>query len=293
MLERFRTNVGKIIYILPALILFIIFVFYPLIMTFVQSFFVSNNLGQMLRFNGIQNYINLFKNPIYKQSIRNTLLYVAITVPFTVGIALLMAILVYEKQGKSSKFFSTIFSSTMGISVASAALFWSVIFHPSMGFLNKVITNLGGSSVGWLTDTNWALISVSMVTIWMSIGFSFIILLGGIRNIDRSYYESAYITGAGFWYRTRKITIPLLSPSIFFVITTSIIGGFQSFGIIDMLTRGGPINATNVMVYNIYKDAFVNFQYGYATAEGVILFLIILVISRVQSRLTERWVTYQ
>ena len=127
----------------------------------------------------------------------------------------------------------------------------------------------------------------------MNIGFAYLILNGGIKNIDSSYYESADIVGGGFWYRLRKITIPLLSPSLFFVLTISIIHSFQTFGVIDMLTKGGPNNATNLLVYSLYKDAFVNFQFGSAAAQGVILFLIIFLISRIQTKLTERWVTYQ
>lgn len=289
---RVTNGLKKIMYIMPALILFVIFTFYPLIMNFIQSFFISDNLGNLIKFNGLSNYRMLFNNPVYRKTLLNTLIYVIVTVPFTVVIAVLLSILVYENRGKS-RFFSFIFSSTMGISVASASLFWSFIFHPSMGVLNKVMIAFGGETVGWLTSPDVAIYSVSAVTIWMNLGFSFIILLGGVRNIDRSFYESAQIVGAGFWYRTRKITIPLLSPSIFFVLTISIINGFQSFGIIDMLTKGGPINSTNVLIYNLYNNAFVNFQYGFATAEGVILFVIIFILSRVQSKLTERWVTYQ
>ena len=127
----------------------------------------------------------------------------------------------------------------------------------------------------------------------MNIGFAYLVLIGGVKNIDNSFYESADIVGGGFWYKLRKITIPLLSPSLFFVLTISIINAFQTFGVIDMLTKGGPSNTTTLMVYSLYKEAFVNFQYGRATAQGVILFIIIFIVSRIQVKLTERLVTYQ
>ena len=127
----------------------------------------------------------------------------------------------------------------------------------------------------------------------MNIGFSYLVLMGGLKNIDDSHYESVEIVGGGFFYRLFKVTIPLISPSLFFVFTTSLIGSFQSFGLIDMLTSGGPNNSTNLLVYRLYKDAFVNFRIGSASAQGVVLFILILAVSQLQTKLTERLVTYQ
>ena len=281
-----------IIYLLPSMLIFLIFTFYPFVKTLVTSFFATTNTGALTQFVDIQNYISLFTDPKYLQNLGNTLLYLVLTVPLTVIISLMLAVLSCSNL-PGMGVFRTIFSSTMGISVAAGSVFWNLLFHPTAGLLNHLISSLGGRPVGWLTDANCALLSVSAVSIWMNIGFSSLVLLGGLKNIDDSHYESVEIVGGGFFYRLFKVTIPLISPSLFFVFTTALIGAFQSFGLIDMLTAGGPNNSTNLLVYRLYKDAFVNFRIGSASAQGVVLFLLILLVSQLQTKLTERLVTYQ
>jgi len=281
-----------IIYLLPSMLIFLIFTFYPFVKTLVTSFFATTNTGALTQFVDIQNYISLFTDPKYLQNLGNTLLYLVLTVPLTVIISLMLAVLSCSNL-PGMGVFRTIFSSTMGISVAAGSVFWNLLFHPTAGLLNHLISSLGGRPVGWLTDANCALLSASAVSIWMNIGFSYLVLMGGLKNIDDSHYESVEIVGGGFFYRLFKVTIPLISPSLFFVFTTALIGAFQSFGLIDMLTAGGPNNSTNLLVYRLYKDAFVNFRIGSASAQGVVLFLLILLVSQLQTKLTERLVTYQ
>lgn len=281
-----------IIYLLPSMLIFLIFTFYPFVKTLITSFFATTNTGALTQFVDIQNYISLFTDPKYLQNLGNTLLYLVLTVPLTVIISLMLAVLSCSNL-PGMGVFRTIFSSTMGISVAAGSVFWNLLFHPTAGLLNHLISSLGGRPVGWLTDANCALLSVSAVSIWMNIGFSYLVLMGGLKNIDDSHYESVEIVGGGFFYRLFKVTIPLISPSLFFVFTTALIGAFQSFGLIDMLTAGGPNNSTNLLVYRLYKDAFVNFRIGSASAQGVVLFLLILLVSQLQTKLTERLVTYQ
>ncbi len=281
-----------IIYLLPSMLIFLIFTFYPFVKTLITSFFATTNTGALTQFVDIQNYIALFTDPKYLQNLGNTFLYLLLTVPLTVIIALLLAVLSCSNL-PGMGVFRTIFSSTMGISVAAGSVFWNLLFHPTAGLLNHIVMTLGGKPVGWLTDANCALLSVSAVSIWMNLGFSYLVLMGGLKNIDDSHYESVEIVGGGFFYRLFKVTIPLISPSLFFVLTTALIGAFQSFGLIDMLTAGGPNNSTNLLVYRLYKDAFVNFRIGSASAQGVVLFLLILLVSQLQTKLTERLVTYQ
>lgn len=295
--EKTETKIKKplpvwVIYVLPSMLIFLVFVIYPFVKNIVTSMFATSNTGSLTSFVGLSNYIALFQDPQYLQILRNTVVYIVLTVPLTVMIALMLAVLsCTDRPGMGV--FRTIFSSTMGISVAAGSVFWNLLFHPTAGILNRVIQFFGGESVGWLTDSNYALVSVSVVSIWMNIGFAYLVLMGGLKNIDDSHYESVEIVGGGFFYRLRKVTIPLISPSLFFVIITSLINAFQSFGLIDMLTSGGPNNSTNLMVYRLYRDAFVNFRYGSAAAQGVILFLVIFLISQLQMKLTERMVTYQ
>lgn len=280
------------VYLLPSIAIFAIFVIYPFARTIITSFFATTPAGGLTQFIGLSNFITLFTDPLYTQAIANTLIYVVFTVPLTIVIALLLAVLTAQDL-PGMGIFRTIFSATMGISVAAAAVFWNLLFNANSGVLNRIIEFFGGEGVGWLIDQNVALLSVSIISIWMNLGMAYLILLGAIKSIDGSYYESVEIVGGGFWYRLRRVTVPLISPSLFFVLTITVIGAFQSFGLIDMLTQGGPNNATVLLIYRLYRDAFVNFRIGSASAQGVILFVVIFVISYIQTKLTEDKVTYQ
>ena len=287
-----RRTLAGWVYLLPSVAIFAIFVIYPFARTIITSLFATTPAGGLTQFIGIDNFVTLLTDPLYTQAIVNTLVYVLLTVPATIVIALLLAVLTAQDL-PGMGIFRTIFSATMGISVAAAAVFWNLLFNANSGVLNRIIEFFGGEGVGWLIDQNVALLSVSIISIWMNIGMAYLILLGAIKSIDDSYYESVEIVGGGFWYRLRRVTVPLISPSLFFVLTITVIGAFQSFGLIDMLTQGGPNNATVLLIYRLYRDAFVNFRIGSASAQGVILFAVIFVISYIQTKLTEDKVTYQ
>ena len=290
--QRYRNMLKGLLFLSPSLILFGIFLFYPMIRTIYLSFFLTNQAGATTVFVGMQNYLDIFTSPLFMKSLTSTLLFVLFTLPGTIIASLFLAVIANEKL-KGIGFFRMIFSSSMGVSVAAASVFWLFLFHPSIGFFNKMLAAIGMDKIGWLTNPDWALMSVSISTIWMNIGFTFLIILGGLQSIDSHLYESANIDGAGYFYKLRRITIPMLSPTLFFVITVSIINAFQTFGQIDMLTKGGPSNETNLIVYSIYREAFVNYQYGTASAQAVVLFIMILIITLIQFKLGERKVHYQ
>lgn len=280
------------LFLFPSLFLFTVFLFYPMIRTLYLSFFLTDNRGMATVFVGFENFMRIFTSDLFLKSLTSTFLFVLYTVPGTILISLFLAIIANERL-RGIGIFRMVFSSTMGISVAAASVFWLFLFHPSIGFLNQLLGWLNVGSIGWLTDPKWALFSVSVSTIWMNIGFTFLILLGGLQSIDRYLYESADIDGASYFYKLRRITIPMLSPTLFFVVTVTMINAFQTFGQIDMLTRGGPQNETNLIVYSIYREAFVNYQYGSASAQAVVLFAIILLMTIVQFKLGEKKVHYQ
>lgn len=290
--RRIKSFIKGILFLLPSILLFGIFLFYPLFKTIYLSAFLTDAKGATTVFVGWENYQYMFTDPIFLKSIKNTFLFVLYTVPATVLISLFLAIISNEKL-KGIGFFRTIFTSTMGVSVAAASVFWLYLFHPSIGFLNQLLKVFGADSIGWLTDPKWALIAIAITTIWMNIGFTFLILLGGLQSIDSSLYESADIEGSSYFYKLRRITVPMLSPTLFFVITVSIINAFQTFGQIDILTQGGPANETNLIVYSIYREAFTNYQFGTASAQAVVLFIFILVMTAIQFKLGERRVHYQ
>ncbi|MDX8046497.1 sugar ABC transporter permease [Gracilibacillus sp. S3-1-1] len=290
--HRTKSLLKGLLFLLPSIILFSVFLFYPLFKTIYLSFFLTDSSGATTVYVGLNNYINIFTSPLFVKSFQVTFLFVLYTVPGTILVSLFLAILANEKL-KGIGIFRTIFSSTMGISVAAASVFWMFLFHPSIGWLNQILAVFGIDAIGWLTDPNSALISVAISTIWMNTGFTFLILLGGLQSIDSYLYESADIDGASYFYKLRRITIPMLSPTLFFVITVSFISAFQTFGQVDMLTRGGPQNETNVIVYSIYQDAFMNYQHGVASAQAVVLFVIILILTLIQFKLGEKKVHYQ
>jgi sn-glycerol 3-phosphate transport system permease protein len=286
------TTLEGIAYLLPSLILFCIFLFYPMLRTMYLSLYVTDHQGNPVQFVGIENFVYLLKDASFLQSAKATLLFVCYTVPASVFLALCLALMANEKL-KGIGLFRTFFSSTMGMSVAASSVIWMFMYNPSIGVINKVLSLFGISDVQWLLDPKIALISVAISTIWMNTGFTFLILLGGLQNIDSSLYESARIAGVSYWYQLRKVTLPLLSPTLFFVTTVSLIHSFQTFGQIDILTKGGPMDATNVIVYSIYKDAFINYNFGSASAQAVILFFAVLVVTFLQFKFGERKVHYQ
>ncbi|WP_249365654.1 carbohydrate ABC transporter permease [Cytobacillus citreus] len=290
--NRKLSFIKGMLFLLPSLILFSVFLFYPMLKTIYLSFFLTDAKGATTVFVGWDNYKEIFTDSVFLKGMKNTFLFVFYTVPLTVIISLFLTVIANEKL-KGIGVFRTIFSSTMGVSVAAASVFWLYLFNPTMGLLNKFLELLGAESIGWLTDPDWALFAVSVTTIWMNIGFTFLILLGGLQSIDSSLYESADIEGSSYFYKLRRITIPMLSPTLFFVITVSIINAFQTFGQIDILTQGGPANETNLIVYSIYREAFVNYQFGSASAQAIVLFIFILLMTALQFKLGERRVHYQ
>ena len=289
-----KTTNGRtaLLYLLPSILLFSVFVFYPMFRTIYLSFFLTDQNGNAAIWVGFENYTYLLESTAFINSMKATGLFVLYTVPIGIILALFFALLANEKL-KGIGFFRTVYSSTMGISVAASSVIWLFMFNPSMGMFNRMLGMLDLPQIQWLLDPEWALLSVSISTIWMNIGFSFLILLGGLQNIDEHLYESSRIDGAGYFYRLRRITLPMLSPTLFFIITITLINAFQSFGQIDILTQGGPSASTNLIVYSIYREAFINYQFGTASAQAVTLFIIILIVTILQFKLGERRVHYQ
>lgn len=189
--------------------------------------------------------------------------------------------------------FQFVFSLPVVLSVGSSAVIWKFLFHPTLGMLNYLLGRAGIDPIPWLISPDWALISISIMTIWMNLGFNYIILSSGLQGIPDEIYESARMDGAGALLTFRKISMPLLSPTLFFVTVVSIIGAFQSFGQINILTRGGPMDSTNVFVYSIYQEAFVNFPFGTGSAQALILFAVIMLLTLLQFKWVERKVHYQ
>lgn len=287
----YKNEKSGLLFSLPSLIIAFLFSIYPLIKTFIYAFSFTDEKGKIVEIAGFENFIELFTDPSFYLSILATFKFAIITVFFSITIALFLAILCNEKI-KGIGFFRTIFSSSLGVSISASASIVLFMFHPSLGVINEIIKFFGGVPLNWLTDSKYALITVAISAIWMNIGFGFLVLTAGLQNISTDIDESCAIDGASYFNKLFKVTLPLLSPSIFYLTITTTLKAFQGFGQVDILTGGGPNNATNFLVYSIYKTAFSSYRFDYASVQGVILLIIIIAIMLFKSKL-EKKVHYQ
>ncbi len=275
----------------PSLLILGVFIFYPMIKTLYLSLFLTNTVGKPTVFVGISNYINLLTSADYLSSLGVTLFYVFAVTIITIALGLVLANLA-SKRLPGIGLFRTLFSATMGVSVSVAAIFWLFIFNPSTGFLSLVSTWMHLPQIPWLTDPTAAMWAVIITTVWMNLGFTFLILLGAMSSVPTTLYEAANIEGASSRFQFFHITIPSISPTLFFVSIITLIESFKSFGLIDLMTKGGPTNATNMLVYRIYKDAFYSGNYAQASAESIILTIIIALFTLLQFKVLEKRVNY-
>lgn len=285
--------IAAYIFIAPVTIGLFIFYVFPFIQNFWFSFNDVNKFN-MATFIGLGNYKQLFQEPDLLLALRNTLIYAVITVPIGLALSLLVASLLNSKI-KGTSFYRTIYflpSVTMSVAVA---LVWKLIFHSEYGIFNEIVKMFGGSPQSWLTKPATALGCVMIVAIWGSVGYNMIILLAGMQGISKSYYEAAAIDGAGPVQRFFKITVPLLTPTIFFVTITGLIGAFQVFDSIYMMIdpqTNPAFNQVKTMNVLFYQNAFMYGYKGYAAAISIFMFVIIMIITAVQLWGQKKWVNY-
>lgn len=287
-----RDNLLGFLFLLPCLVFFAVFLFYPLAKSIYLSFQLTDPRGSVAAFAGLDHYIALFTGGAFLAALKATVLFTLYTVPAGIVIAFVLALMTHARR-LGMKAFQFIFSLPVVISAGTGAVIWALLFHPSAGMLNYLLSLFHIQPIFWLADPKWALISVSIMTIWMNLGFNYIVLLGGLQGIPEDIYDSMKIDGSGPVRSTFSILLPLLSPALFFLLIVSVIGAFQTFGQIHILTKGGPMDSTNVMVYQIYQEAFVNSHYGSASAQALVLFTIILLLTLVQFFWLEKKVHYQ
>lgn len=288
---QWSERVAPLFYLAPSLVLLSLFVFYPTIRSIYLSLYLTNPLGKPKLFVGLEHFVDALTSATFLGAISASFLFVLYTVPAGILLGLLLALLANQPV-RGIQIFRLIFSSPLAISVATGATIFLMLFNPISGVLNWALSLVGLPPVTWLTDPAWALFSVGLVSIWMRLGFNFILMLSGLQNVPQELYEAAKVDGATPLKVLRHVTLPMLSPTIFFAAVVGVIHGFQVFGEIDILTSGGPSGATNVVVYQIYQEAFRKFEFGSASAQALILFAIILVLTYFQFKL-ERQVHYQ
>lgn len=285
--KSFRKNIEPYLYLIPSLVIFSLFVYFPFFKTIFLSMVSTDSRGNVQNFVGFQNYMEIVKSPEFVNSIIVTMKFVAMTFVPAILIGFALALLANHKL-KGSKLYEVMYAMPMSVASSSASIIWMMLFHPSIGLINYLFK----SNIGWLTDPKWALISVSIVTVWMNIGINFIFILTGLKGISEELNESAAIDGAKYIQKLFKITLPMISPTLFFVTFINIISSFQAFGQVNIMTTGGPGNSTNVLVYGIYREAFFNNRFETASAQSIVLFFIMLVVTILQFRFEEKGVHY-
>lgn len=285
--KKKKLNWTPYCYLIPCMLVFAIFLFYPFFKTIYLSLFLTDRMGQAKIFVGMQNYIDLLSSESFRNSLKVTLIFVVIVVIGGMFLGLVAAVLC-NKAFPGIRAFSTAYALPMAIASSSAAMIFQIMLHPTVGIVNK----LTGLDINWLNDPDTALICVAILTAWLNSGINFLYFSAGLGNIDETIYERASVDGASGVQQFFSLTLPGLSPIMFYTLVVNIIQAFQSFGQIKILTEGGPDEATNVIVYSIYRDAFFNYRFGSAAAQSVILFIIIMIITLIMFRLEKKGVSY-
>jgi len=281
--NNFKTTLEGYLYLSPTMIVLGIFTFLPIFTSFTLSLNRIAPFGNQMRFVGIDNYTRLLSSADYWNAVRVSLLFMLGTVPVGITIAVILAIALSYPMRRLSWLHRLLIFVPIVISTAVTGVLFSWIYHPVVGYLNYLLSLIGIDGPNWLSSKDWALIAVTLAVVWRQLGFNVIIALAGIQNIDGTYYEAAKVDGANVWHRIRHITIPLLSPTLFFLALINTINSLQTFGEINILTDGGPGRATTNLIYNIFVDAFVGTpQRGIASAQAYLLALMIIVISVIQ-----------
>lgn len=285
-------------FLLPSLIGLLIFSLLPLIISGLISLTDWNGLDKLTdpnfmqeHFIGFENYKNILSTPEFWRTLGNTAKYIVLYIPFMLAASLVVAYLLGRPR-RGIGAFRVIYYIPVLTSWVAASLIWKSVLAPQYGALNGILDIFGIEGPGWLLDEDWAMPAIVMVSVWKDMGFFGLILLSGIVGINKTYYEAADIDGANGWTKFIKITLPLLTPSIFYVVIVAMINSFQLFPQIMIMTGGGPNGATQVMVERIYQYGFRYYRMGYAAAFSWILFAIIMVFTAIQMKGQERWVHY-
>lgn len=290
--QALRNLLNGILFTFPALIGLIAFTIYPVISSFYYSFHEYNAFpGKVPEFIGLQNYTDLlFDDPIFWKSLYNTIYMVIFSVPLRTVVAFLLALLL-NTGVRGLTIYRTIFYLPSIVPLVATSMLWLWLFNPQYGILNAILNFFGLPGIGWLTDPDLAKPSLILMSVW-GVGGTVIIFLAGLQDVPKELHEAAQIDGAGIWARMLNVTVPFMSPYVLFSVIIGLIGGFQYFVEVYVMTGGGPNQATNVYANYLYQNAFQYFKMGYASAMAWLLFIIIVVFTAIVFRSSARRVYY-
>lgn len=277
----------------PTIVGLIVLNIIPMLQTFYMSFFKSGDFGRGNKFVGIANYITMFQDTQVFHALLNTLLYTLMVIPCSIVLSLITAVLLNSKiRGRTV--FRTIYFIPMVAAPAAITMVWKWLYNNQFGLLNVGLKKLGINAVDWINDPNIALISIAIIGIWSIVGYNMVLLMAGLQEIPKDYYEASNLDGASARIQFFKITLPLLSPTLFFVIVTSIIQSMQVFDVIYMMVdvTSPAYERTVSLVYLFYNNSFKYANKGYGSAIVMLLLAIIMIITLIQVKLQKKWVNY-
>lgn len=279
--------------IAPSIIVIVLFLVVPFVQSIRESFYVSTPFGTKTIFVGLRNYIRLFSSPDYRSSVVTTLAFSGFVIIVGLSVSLAIAQLLNQKI-RGLGVYQVALIWTYALSPAIAGVIWALMFAPATGLVPYIISKLsGGYLMNWMTNGQIALFVVAAAATWKMLGYNIIFLLAGLQNVPTELMEAARVDGAGPWKTFWRITFPMISPTTTFLLFVNMLYAFfQVFGLIDIMTRGGPGNATEILVYKLYKDGFIHLKSGSASAQSFIIFLVISVAAVIQLRVATRKAIY-
>ncbi len=275
--------------LLPMVAFYILFLVWPILWAFRISLSDWNLFTNVGKFVGLQNYLRAFRDPIFRISLVNTFLYAALSVPSGIILAIILGVMI-QASGRSRGLFRVLYFFPVVTSEIATGVLWRWLYNPDYGLFNSVLRSLNLPPQNWLFSPDLAMICVVIYATWKGIGFVTIIVMAGLDGIEQSYYEAAKVDGASSWQLFRHITMPLLRPTLAFILITGVIGSLQIFGPIYVMTQGpgGPLHRTRTLVLYQYETAFKSFQWPYGTAIAFITFAIIFVFTLLQLKVFRR-----
>lgn len=278
--------------LLPAFLLLSIFTYYPTIATLIDSFFTNKTVIRPQKFAGLANYAYMLKDEVFITTLKNTFYFALGTVPVSIALALIMALFINQKIYGKGIVRLAYFTPTI-LPMVAVANIWLFFYSPEIGLINKALAFFGYSGVNWLGNANTVLKALMVMTIWKEAGFFMIFYIAALQSLPKELYEAARIEGATSWTSFWKITFPLLMPTTFFVLINALLNAFKLVDPLFILTKGGPDNASNLLLYYIYETAFSFFDYSYAATLTVVLLVILILLSLSQFSLIEKRIHYK
>jgi len=275
-------------FISPVIVLFAIFRVWPSMQTLYFSFFKVELLRHRLTFLGFGNFLDMVQDAVFRQALRNTLVYAAVIVPASAALAMVLAVLFTEEFRLKEVFKAVYFSPTV-TSTTAAAVVWWWMYNPQYGLINVLLKLAHLPPQPWLLSSHMALSAIIIFSVWKAVGYNMVIYIAGLQAIPGMFYEAATLDGASSLQRFLSITIPLLAPTTIFIVIYNMIFALQAFDQVFVMTGGGPANSTNVVVLELYHQAFQRYRFGYAAAEAALLFVVILSVTLVQHLYSRRF----